>query len=156
MIRMTTETSVRNTNNAVQNSSCTKVVPAVVYLSTQYFYPTALRQQQQLVNIHSLLSSQLTGGWGSKPVQLETPACKSLFLSVSPLSESILIHLGCMLRNALILHIWTTTSSPLQVAQTDFICKYFMSSHHPTCHDAEGKSCMLWLHDPAAKPTQCL
>lgn len=132
-----------------------RLLQLLVYLSTQCLYPTALRQQQPLVNKHNLLPSQLTGSWGSKPVQLETPAYKSLFLSVSPLSRSILIDWGCMLRNALIFHIWTATSSPLQVAQTDFICKYFMRSHYPTCHDAEGMSCMLWLHDPAAKPTLC-
>lgn len=127
----------------------------VVHLSTQCLYPAAWRQQQQLVNIHNFLPSQPPGSWGSKPVQLETPAYKWLFLSISPLSKSTLIHLGCMLRNALIPHFWTATSSPLQVAQADFICKYFMSSHYPTCHDGEGISCMLWLHDPAAKPTPC-
>ena len=30
-----------------------------------------------------------------------------------------------------------------------------MRSYYPSCHDAEGISCMLWLYNPAAKPTLC-
>lgn len=60
-----------------------------------------------------------------------------------------------MLTNASIPHIWTSTSLSLQAARTDLICKYFMRSYYPSCHDAEGIGCMLWLYNPAAKPTLC-
>lgn len=119
----------------------------VVYLSTQCLNPTVLRQQQPLVNKHNLLPSQLTGSWGSKPVQLETPAYKSLFLSVSPLARSIFIYLGCMLRNALILHIWTTTTSPLQVAQNRFHAQVLHEvtlSNMPGCWGDELHALTAW------------
>lgn len=60
-----------------------------------------------------------------------------------------------MLINASIPHIWTTTSLSLQAARMDLICKYFMRSYYPSCHDAEGIGCMLWLYNPATKPTLC-